>query len=189
MALSRRETALENVRFRAQSRHCSWKPQCQLMTQSGPSARHALTSASDPEQTQDRIRSPTAFEGCAALQLQMIAPSSPLSHSASDLQLRSFSSRCNHSRRYRHTWIPHQETYSARHATATRQMSPGLVRCPRCDGPLIHIDRFGEPLVGCINPEVNCYAARRLAKRAVTSIPMMAILRGRLRITQLNSQW
>jgi hypothetical protein len=47
-------------------------------------------SANDPEQTQGRIRSPTAFEGCAALQLQMIAPSSPLSHSASDLQLSEF---------------------------------------------------------------------------------------------------
>src|SRR4026207_2267583 len=47
-------------------------------------------SANDPEQTQGRSRSPTAFEGRAALQLQMIAPSSPLSHAASDLQLLEF---------------------------------------------------------------------------------------------------
>src|SRR6187399_1098849 len=48
---------------------------------------HPDMSANDPEQTQGRSRSPTAFKGRGALQLQMIAPSSPLSHAASDLQL------------------------------------------------------------------------------------------------------
>src|SRR5690242_144356 len=47
-------------------------------------------SANDPEQTQGRSCSPTAFEGLSALQLQMIAPSSPLSHAASDLRLSEF---------------------------------------------------------------------------------------------------
>ena len=26
-------------------------------------------------------------------------------------------------------------------------------RCPRCNGPLIEIDRFGERLVGCIESQ------------------------------------
>ena len=107
-------------------------------------------SANDPEQTQGRIRSPTAFEGCAALQLQMIAPSSPLSHSASDLQLSEFFISVQSFAPIQAHLDPSPGKYSARHATATRQMSPGLVRCPRWDGPLIDIDRFGKRLVGCI---------------------------------------
>jgi hypothetical protein len=39
---------------------------------------------------------------------------------------------------------------SARNATATRLMASELVRCPRCNGALSEIDRFGERLVGCI---------------------------------------
>jgi hypothetical protein len=29
-------------------------------------------------------------------------------------------------------------------------MVESLGRCPRCNGPMIEIDRFGERLVGCV---------------------------------------
>jgi len=41
-------------------------------------------------------------------------------------------------------------------------MAPELLRCPRCNGPLSDIDRFGERLVGCVEcnrwtwPDAEC---------------------------------
>jgi uncharacterized protein with PIN domain len=60
-------------------------------------------------------------------------------------------------------------------------MSPELVRCPRCDGPLSEIDRFGERLVGCI--ECNRWTWPDSAESVSVSLPQddLAAFRSRVK--------